>query len=209
MLTVATHPLVQHKLVRLRDRGTPPAAFRELVHEISQFLFYEATRDVRLEAVEVETPLGVMAACHRLAESIGIVPVLRAGLGMADAMLDAHPEASVWHIGVERDHTSFEPGTYYKKLPSAGRVDLGLVVDPMLATGGSAIATLTLLKGAGLKRMKFIGLIAAPEGVEALSAAHPDVDIFLAALDSRLNEKKYIVPGLGDAGDRQFGTEPA
>ncbi len=202
---VAEHPLVLHKLARLRHRDTPPPAFRELVYEVSQFLFYEATRDVRLRPVTVPTPLAPCAT-HEAAETVGLFPVLRAGLGMAQAMLDAFPEAAVWHLGLYRDEHTLKPVTYYNKLPASHGVDVGLVLDPMLATGGSAIAALEILKKAGVPRVKFVGLIAAPEGVAALRAAHPDVPAFLAAVDERLNEIGYIVPGLGDAGDRQFGT---
>ncbi len=204
-VSVAEHPLILHKLARLRHRDTPPPAFRELVYEISQFLFYEATRDVRVRPVAVPSPL---AACdaREAAERVGLFPVLRAGLGMAQAMLDAFPEAVVWHLGLYRDHHTLKPVTYYNKLPASHGIDVGLVLDPMLATGGSAIAALEILKKAGVPRVKFVGLIAAPEGVAALRAAHPDVPAFLAAVDSHLNEVGYIVPGLGDAGDRQFGT---
>jgi len=205
MLYVATHPLIVHKVSRLRHKATTSPQFRELVYEISQYLFYEATADAALQPVEVPTPLTV-AKCYELTTRIGIVPVLRAGLGMANAMLDALPEASVWHIGMARDHATWLPETYYKKLPRPDCIDLGLVLDPMLATGGSAVETLSLLKGCGIARLKFVGLIASPEGVAALQAAHPDVDIVLASLDDGLDENKYIVPGLGDAGDRQFGT---
>ena len=146
------------------------------------------------------------AACHELADRVGLVPVLRAGLGMANAMLDALPEASVWHVGMKRDHDTWEPKTYYRNLPTGEKVDVLLILDPMLATGGSAVETIALLKAEGNKRIKFVGLIASPEGVARLHAAHPDVPLILAAVDERLDENKYIVPGLGDAGDRQFGT---
>jgi uracil phosphoribosyltransferase len=202
---VADHPLVRHKLSRLRHKDTPTVLFRDLVYEISQHLLYEATRDVRTRTVSIPTPL-VACECDELADRVGIVPVLRAGLGMANAMLDALPEASVWHIGVARDHETLKPKTYYRNLPTPAKVDVAVVLDPMLATGGSAIETIGLLKSAGLRRIKFVGLIAAPEGVAALAAAHPDVPMFLAAVDEKLNELGYIVPGLGDAGDRQFGT---
>ena len=205
MLFVADHPLILHKLARLRHKDTPPPQFRELVYEISQYLFYEATRDVKVRAVKVETPL-VTAACHELADRVGLVPVLRAGLGMANAMLDALPEASVWHVGMKRDHDTWEPKTYYRNLPTGEKVDVLLILDPMLATGGSAVETIALLKAEGNKRIKFVGLIASPEGVARLHAAHPDVPVILAAVDDRLDENRYIVPGLGDAGDRQFGT---
>ena len=205
MLFVADHPLVLHKLSRLRHKDTPPPQFRELVYEISQYLFYEATRDVKLRAASIPTPL-VTAECKELADRVGIVPVLRAGLGMANAMLDALPEASVWHVGMKRDHDTWEPKTYYRNLPTAAQVDVLLILDPMLATGGSAVETIALLKAEGNKRIKFVGLIASPEGVERLRTAHPDVPLVLAAVDERLDANKYIVPGLGDAGDRQFGT---
>jgi uracil phosphoribosyltransferase len=202
---VADHPLILHKLARLRHRDTPPPVFREMVYEIAQALFYEATRDVRLRTITVPTPL---ADCdgHELAERVGLVPVLRAGLGMANAMLDELPEAAVWHLGLYRDHETLRPVTYYNKLPASHGMDVALVLDPMLATGGSAIAAIEILKKASVPRVKFIGLIAAPEGVAALRAAHPEVPLYLGAVDSHLNELGYIVPGLGDAGDRQFGT---
>ncbi len=202
---VSTHPLLVHKLAKLRDQNTPCPLFRELVYEISQVLFYEATADVPIRPVRVQTPLEECVG-QELAVKIGLVPVLRAGLGMANAMLDALPEAAVWHIGLYRDHATLKPVTYYNKLPPKPDMDLGIVLDPMLATGGSAIEAVRLLKLAGTKQVKFVGLIAAPEGVAALQTAHPDVAIYLAAVDSHLNELGYIVPGLGDAGDRQFGT---
>jgi uracil phosphoribosyltransferase len=202
---VANHPLICHKLAELRHKDTKVPRFRELVYEISQYLLYEALRDVPTMPVRVPTPL-VECECQQLSDRVGIVPVLRAGLGMATAMLDVLPEASVWHIGVARDHETLRPKTYYQNLPDASRVDVAVVLDPMLATGGSAIETIELLKSAGMERIKFVGLIAAPEGVMALRAAHPSVSLFLAAVDARLNEIGYIVPGLGDAGDRQFGT---
>jgi uracil phosphoribosyltransferase len=205
LVHVSPHPLIQHKLARLRDAGTPPPEFRDLVAAISRGLFFEATADVALKPVSVTTPL-TTATCHSIAETIGLVPVLRAGLGMADAMLQALPEASVWHLGLYRDHATLKPVTYYNKLPAHPDMSLALVLDPMLATGGSAIAAIDILKKAGVPRVKFVGLIAAPEGIAALSAAHPDVSIHLAARDEKLNDIGYIVPGLGDAGDRQFGT---
>jgi uracil phosphoribosyltransferase len=202
---VSTHPLIQDKLARLRATHTKPPEFRALVSGIARELFFDATREVRLRPVVVQTPLTTMT-CHEVAERIGLVPVLRAGLGMADALLEALPEATVWHLGLYRDHTTLKPVTYYNKLPPKLEMDLGIVLDPMLATGGSAIAAIDILKKAGTPKVSFIGLLAAPEGVAALQKAHPDVPIFLAALDSHLNEVGYIVPGLGDAGDRQFGT---
>jgi uracil phosphoribosyltransferase len=202
---VSTHPLLVHKVGRLRNKDTPPPQFRELVYEIAQVLFYEATADVPVRPVTVTTPLADCPA-HEIAARVGLVPVLRAGLGMANAMLDALPEAAVWHIGLYRDHATLKPVTYYNKLPPKPDMDIALVLDPMLATGGSAVEAIRLLKAAGTPRVKFVGLIAAPEGVRALQAAHPEVPLFLAAVDTHLNEVGYIVPGLGDAGDRQFGT---
>ncbi len=204
-LHVATHPLIQHKLARLRDIDTKPPEFRELVASISRLLLFDATRHLRLAPAIVQTPLAEVT-CQRIADRIGLVPVLRAGLGMAEAMLEALPEAAVWHLGLYRDHATLKPVTYYNKLPPKPDMDVGIVLDPMLATGGSAIAVIDILRKAGTPQVIFVGLIAAPEGVAALQAAHPEVPVFLAALDSHLNEVGYIVPGLGDAGDRQFGT---
>lgn len=202
---VSHHPLVKHKLTRLRDQTTEPWQFRLLVRDLAQLLFFEATRDLRLEPCIVRTPLGDCAS-ERISERIGLTPILRAGLGMADAILELVPSACVWHLGLYRDHDTLRPVTYYNKLPANLAIDLALVVDPMLATGGSAVAAVTILKDSGLRRIKYLGLIAAPEGVQALRQAHPDVPVYLAALDSHLDEHSYIVPGLGDAGDRQFGT---
>lgn len=202
---VSAHPVIQHKLARLRAVDTKPPEFRALVAAISRALFFDATGDIALKAVTVDTPL-IATQCQVIAQKVGLVPVLRAGLGMAEAMLEALPEASVWHLGLYRDHTTLKPVTYYNKLPPKPDMDVAIVLDPMLATGGSAIAAIDILKKAGTPRVKFAGLIAAPEGVAALQAAHPDVPIYLAALDTHLNEVGYIVPGLGDAGDRQFGT---
>ena len=204
-LHVSTHPLVREKVTRLRDERTKPQQFRALVGELATLLLYEATADLPVEAAEVKTPLA-NAKGARLAEPVGLIPVLRAGIGMVEAALDLMPEAQVWHIGLFRDERTLRPIEYYNKLPSEATVAVCLVLDPMLATGGSAVATIDILKKWGAKRVKYVGLIAAPEGVRALSSAHPDVPIHVAALDERLNEKGYIVPGLGDAGDRQFGT---
>jgi uracil phosphoribosyltransferase len=202
---VSEHPLIQHKLTLLRRKETEPKKFRELVHELAQFLVYEATFDLPLSPWVVETPLASYDG-RKIGERIGLVPILRAGLGMVDPILDLIPTAHVWHLGLYRDHQTLRPVTYYNKLPTEVDVDLCLVLDPMLATGGSAVAAVTVLKEWGAARIKFLGLIAAPEGVRTLQEAHPDVDIHLAAIDERLNEIGYIVPGLGDAGDRQFGT---
>jgi uracil phosphoribosyltransferase len=196
---------VREKLTRLRDESTPPKIFRELVAEIATLLLYEATADLPTDDREVKTPLA-RATGSRLKDKIGLVPVLRAGIGMVEAALELMPEAQVWHIGLFRDEKTLRPVSYYNKLPSSATVQICLVLDPMLATGGSATATIDVLKKWGAMRIKYVGIIAAPEGVRALLCAHPDVPIHVAALDERLNEKGYIVPGLGDAGDRQFGT---
>ena len=196
---------MREKLTRLRDERTPPKAFRELVAEIATLVLYEATADLALAEQQVRTPLAPYAGA-RLAERVGLVPVLRAGIGMVEAALALMPEAQVWHIGLFRDERTLRPIEYYNKLPSAATAQVCLVLDPMLATGGSATATVDILKRWGAKRIKYVGLIAAPEGVHALATAHADVPIHVAALDERLNDKGYIFPGLGDAGDRQFGT---
>ena len=210
----SSHPLVLHKVTLLRDTATEPKKFRELVREISMLLGYEATRDLGLAHRPVTTPLA-QAAGHELEDKIGLVPILRAGLGMVDGIWELMPSAEVWHIGLYRDHKTLQPVQYYNKLPVHPTVQVCLVLDPMLATGGSAVATVDVLKNWGAKRIKFVGIIAAPEGIEALSGAHPDVDIHIAAIDDHLTPppatagdppEGYIVPGLGDAGDRQFGT---
>ena len=204
-LHVSTHPLLREKVTRLRDEKTQPRLFRQLVGEIATLLLYEATADLPVQDTEVKTPLA-MAKGARLAEPVGLIPVLRAGIGMVEAALELMPDAQVWHIGLFRDERTLRPIEYYNKLPSSATVAVCLVLDPMLATGGSAVATIEILKKWGAKRVKYVGIIAAPEGVKALSSTHPDVPMHVAALDERLNEKGYIVPGLGDAGDRQFGT---
>jgi uracil phosphoribosyltransferase len=202
---VSTHPLVRHKQTQLRDIKTDPAAFRALVRELAQLLFFEAAGDLRVEPASVPTPLTTYSG-ERVAETVGLLPILRAGLGMAGAVLDLLPTAQVWHLGLYRDHLTLKPVTYYNKLPATPTIERALVLDPMLATGGSAVAAVDVLKQWGLKRIQYLGLIAAPEGVKLLREAHPDVPIYLAAIDEKLNEKGYIVPGLGDAGDRQFNT---
>lgn len=199
------HPLVAHKLSRLRDKKTEPKKFRELVREIAGLLAYEATADLAIMPVEIETPLTKMTA-QQLKEKIGLVPILRAGLGMVEGIWELMPSAEVWHIGLYRDEHTLQPVEYYNKLPVDPRVSVCLILDPMLATGGSATATAEILKRWGVKKIKFVGLIGAPEGIKAMQDAHPDIDIYLAAIDNHLNERAYIVPGLGDAGDRQFGT---
>ena len=205
LLRVSQHPLVRHKLAVLRDENTDHRSFRELMRELALLLIYEATLDLQLAERNVKTPMG-MAKGYKNEEAIGLVPVLRAGLGMVEGALMLLPSAQVWHIGLYRDEHTLRPVEYYNRLPKEPTVQLCLVLDPMLATGGSAAATIDILKRWGVARVKYVGVIAAPEGVERLSAAHPDVPIHVAAVDERLNDVGFIVPGLGDAGDRQFGT---
>jgi uracil phosphoribosyltransferase len=210
-LHVSSHPAVQHKLAVLRDEKTEPKKFREVVRELSWLLGYEALADARLRPLTIRTPMEEMVAAE-LADRIGLVPILRAGLGMVDAMLELMPTAQVWHLGLFRDERTLRPVEYYNKLPDSASVDLCLILDPMLATGGSATAAIEVLKRWGAVkpvRIKLVNLIAAPEGVAAVAEAHPDVEIHCAALDRQLNDKGYIMPGLGDAGDRQFGTGKA
>lgn len=202
---VSTHPLIRHKLSILRDVATEPKKFRQLVREIATMLVVEATADLPTRPVTVRTPMAE-ARCDALQDHIGLIPILRAGLGMMEGALDMLPAAQVWHIGLYRDEKTLRPVEYYNKLPVEPTVTVCLVLDPMLATGGSASATVDILKRWGAQHIKFVGLIGAPEGVKRLSDAHPDVPIYLAALDEKLNDIGYIVPGLGDAGDRQFGT---
>jgi uracil phosphoribosyltransferase len=202
---VSRHPLLLDKLTRLRDQSTPPEAFRALVRDLTRLLFVESVADLRLTDQPVRTPLADFVG-KRVADRVGLMPILRAGLGMVDPILELLPEARVWHLGLYRDHDTLRPVTYYSKLPAPLDLDVCLILDPMLATGGSALAAVEILKQAGARRLKFLGLIAAPEGIAALSAAHPDVAIHVGAIDARLDEKAYIVPGLGDAGDRQFAT---
>ncbi|MEN6482378.1 MAG: uracil phosphoribosyltransferase [Anaerolineaceae bacterium] len=202
---ISTHPLIAHKLTKLRDLKTEPKKFRELVREISGLLAYEATLDLTVTPFQVQTPIALTDG-YILKEKVGLVPILRAGLGMVEGIWELMPSAEVWHIGIYRDEKTLKPVEYYNKLPTEPTVSVVLVLDPMLATGGSAVATVDVLKRWGVKKIKFVGLIGAPEGIEALQQHHPDVPIYLAAKDERLNERGYIVPGLGDAGDRQFGT---
>ena len=206
-VVVLDHPLIQHKLAILRSKNTSVKEFRELISEISGLMCYEATRDLPTKEVEVQTPVA-MAKCRRLAgKKLAIIPILRAGLGMVDAMVDLIPSAKIGHIGLYRDPETHQPVEYYCKLPE----DIGnrqvFVVDPMLATGGSAIAAIDFLKKHGCKNIIMMNVIGCPEGVKAVQEAHPDVDLYLAAIDEKLNEHAYIVPGLGDAGDRIFGTK--
>jgi uracil phosphoribosyltransferase len=205
MVFESTHPLVKHKLTLLRNVTTSPKKFRELIRELALLLCYEATTDLGLKQIEVETPMGT-AEGQELVDKIGLVPILRAGLGMVDGIWEMMPGAEVWHIGLYRDEETLKPVAYYNKLPTAPTVNVCLVLDPMLATGGSAVATVNILKKWGADRIKFVALLAAPEGIQRLQEAHPDVPIYVAKIDSHLNDIGYIVPGLGDAGDRQFGT---
>ncbi len=202
---ISTHPLVRHKMTLLRDQRTDPKKFRELLREIAVLIVYEATTDLVMEEVAVMTPLGQASGC-RLRERVGLVPILRAGLGMVEGIWNMMPNAEVWHIGLLRDERTLEPVEYYSRLPVSPTVDVCLILDPMLATGGSAVAAVDILKRWGARRIKFVGVIAAPEGVRRLTTAHPDVPLYLAVVDERLNETGLIVPGLGDAGDRLFGT---
>ncbi len=205
MVFVSTHPVVQHQLARLRDDRTPPAEFRRLVRTLSVLLAHEATADLRTITGLVATPLG-QASASTLADVVGIVPILRAGLGMADGLLELIPEAEVWHIGLFRDEATLRPTEYYNKFPARPRVTMAILVDPMLATGGSAVRACEILKDAGVPRLKLISLIAAPEGIALLERSMPDVDVHVGAVDERLTEVGFIYPGLGDAGDRQFAT---
>jgi uracil phosphoribosyltransferase len=204
---VFDHPLIQHKLTYIREKQTGTKEFRELVDEVATLMAFEITRDMPLEEIEIDTPVARTKSKVLSGKKIGIVPILRAGIGMVDGVLKLIPAAKVGHIGLYRDPKTLKPVEYYVKLPSDVEERDFIVVDPMLATGGSAIEAIHSLKNRGGKNIKFMCLIAAPEGVEALKEAHPDVDIYIAALDEKLNEKGYIIPGLGDAGDRLFGTK--
>ena len=201
----STHPLVHHKLTRLRDTETESKKFRELVRELGALLTYEATANLATKPVKIRTPMAETEG-EDLLEKIGLVPILRAGLGMVEGVWGLMPSAEVWHIGLYRDEHTLKPVAYYNRLPVAPTVSVCLILDPMLATGGSAVATVDILKNWGVSKIKFVGLIAAPEGITRLHDAHPDVPIHIAAIDDHLNENGYIIPGLGDAGDRQFGT---
>ena len=206
-ITVFDHPLIKHKLTYIRDKNTGSKEFRELVTEVSTLMGYEVTRDMHLEEIEIETPMGKAKSLVIAGKKVGLVPILRAGLGMVDGMLNLLPAARVGHIGLYRDPETLMPVEYYCKLPQDVSERELIVLDPMLATGGSATAAIQFLKDRGAKTIKLVNLIAAPEGIEAVQKEHPDVDIYVASVDERLDEHGYVVPGLGDAGDRLFGTK--
>ncbi len=206
-ICVLDHPLIQHKLSLIRDESTSSKEFRSLVEEVSMLMAYEVTRDFPLEEVEVQTPVALAKAKKISGRKVALVPILRAGLGMVAGMLKLIPAAKVGHIGLYRDHETLKPVEYYCKMPTDIEERDIILIDPMLATGGSATAAIGFIKDRGAKNMKLMCLIAAPEGIKAVQDTHPDVDIFVAAVDERLNEHAYIIPGLGDAGDRLFGTK--
>ncbi|HEU5169604.1 MAG TPA: uracil phosphoribosyltransferase [Gemmatimonadales bacterium] len=205
-LTVLSHPLIQHKLTLLRDRTTSTRDFKQLVNEIAMLMAYEVTQDLPTQPVEIETPLERMTGRQVAGKKLTLVPILRAGLGMVEGIAQLIPSARVGHIGLARDHDTLKPVDYYFKIPAGETERDFFVLDPMLATGGSAVAAVTALRHAGARRIRFLCLVAAPEGVRAMERAHPDVPIYAAALDRELNARGYILPGLGDAGDRLFGT---
>lgn len=206
-VTLVDHPLVQHKLTLMREKDTSSAVFRQLLREISTLLTYEVLRDIPLTTKTIETPLEAMQAPVLAGKKLAFISILRAGNGLLEGMLDLVPSARVGHVGLYRDHDTLQPVEYYYKVPRNIEDRLVIAVDPMLATSNSASAALTRLKEGGAKNIKFVCLLAAPEGIEALTTAHPDIPIFTAAVDTRLNEKGYILPGLGDAGDRMYGTK--
>src|SRR5712692_54079 len=202
---ISTHPVMAHKMTALRDKNTQPPEFYRLVKEIGMLLAYEATANLALEPTDVETPLERMTG-RRLAGGIGVTPILRAGLGMAESFREVIPDAQIWHLGLRRDENTLQAMEYYNQLPHKVDLQVCYAVDPMLATGGSAIDAINILKVRGIPRLSYVGIIAAPYGLLKLSQTHPDIDIYVAALDESLNDRGYIMPGLGDAGDRQFGT---
>ncbi len=206
-ITQVGHPLTKHHLTRLRDKSTGVPEFRRLVQRLAYLLAYEATQDLELKPVRVETPLSAADGAE-LCQKIGLVPILRAGLGMVDAVVELIPSAEVWHLGLYRDEQTARPVEYYSKLPASDPVDVALVLDPMLATGGSATSALQTLRRWGVPRIKLLSIIAAPEGIEIVRQQFPDTQIFVCAIDRELNSQKFIVPGLGDAGDRIFNTVP-
>lgn len=205
-LTIAQHPLIQHKVTLLRDRRTPTKIFKELLDEIAMLMAYEATSDLPLEPTEVDTPLERTAGVRVSGKKLVLVPILRAGLGMVEGVLRLVPGARVGHIGLYRDHDTLEPVDYYFRVPGDAAARDFFLLDPMLATGGSAVSAVSSLKRAGATRIKFLCVVAAPAGIQRLAAAHPDVQVYCAAVDRELNTHGYILPGLGDAGDRLFGT---
>lgn len=205
-VTVFDHPLIQHKLTIIRDKNTSTKTFRENVNEIGSLVTYEVTRDFKVKTVEIETPITKTKA-NTLAKDVVIVPILRAGLGMVDGIQNVIPTAKVGHIGLYRDETTLRPQKYYSKFPEETKQATVLIVDPMLATGHSAIAAIDEVKAYGAKDIRFVGIVGCPEGIETLQNAHPDVDIYIVSIDEKLNDKGYIVPGLGDCGDRLFGTK--
>ncbi|HZU01345.1 MAG TPA: uracil phosphoribosyltransferase [Ktedonobacteraceae bacterium] len=202
---ISTHPVMAHKLTALRDKNTQPPEFYRLVKEIGALLAYEATASLALNSCTIETPMGTTQG-QRLAGGIGVTPILRAGLGLAEAFREVIPDVQIWHLGLRRDEHTLQALEYYNQLPHQVNLQVAYAVDPMLATGGSAIDAITILKRRGIPRLSYVGIIAAPYGLAKLAETHPDIDIYLGALDERLNDIGYIVPGLGDAGDRQFGT---
>jgi uracil phosphoribosyltransferase len=204
-VTVVNHPLVEHHLVRLRDKTTPPAEFRRLINRLAVLLAYEGTKDLLIQKQSVETPLATMDG-QVLAQRVGLVPILRAGLGMVDPVLDLIPDSEVWHLGLYRDEATAQPVEYYSRLPESKPVDIAIVVDPMLATGGSAGAALASLKKCGIPKTKLLSVIASQDGVDNVNREFPDTQIYVCAVDAELNANKFIVPGLGDAGDRIFNT---
>lgn len=204
---IISHPLVQHKLTIMRDKNTGTKDFRELTHELSQLLGYEAMRNIRTELIDIETPVAKTKSPVLAGRKLALIPILRAGLAMADAIADFVPNAKIGHIGMYRDPVTHLPVEYYCKLPSDIEVRDVFVLDPMLATGGSAILSIDALKAKGASNIKFVCILAAPDGIAKVHAAHPDVEIYTAAIDEKLNEHQYIIPGLGDAGDRIFGTK--
>lgn len=205
MVNIMTHPLISHKLTIMRNKNTSVKDFRECAHEVALLIGYEATKDLKLKDYEIETPI-CKTTGKQIERQVALVPILRAGLGMVDALMDLIPAAKIGHIGLYRNEETLEPVEYYCKLPTDIAERQVLVLDPMLATGGSAVAAINFIKKRGAKNIKFVCIIAAPDGIKALREAHPDVEIFCGALDEKLNEHGYIVPGLGDAGDRLFGT---
>ena len=201
------HPLISHKLSMIRDKNTGAKNFRELVEEVSMLMAYEATRDLQTKKVEIETPICKTKCCVLAGKKVAVVPILRAGLGMVNGIQDLIPTAKIAHVGMYRDEETLEPHTYFEKYPKNLEEAITIVVDPMLATGGSSVAAIDMVKKQGATNIKLVCLVGAPEGVKTVEEAHPDVDIYLASLDDHLNEHGYIVPGLGDAGDRIFGTK--